>query len=228
MNIFFIILALLVAGTVAFLLNILLANRIEKRSQRLALQIVTSIVCFLLSIVFMVFGILKITLNNFLDGKISYYENELNKILPNSNIMEKSIDSTELVLTINELQKIMDFDKTKYDFLETLILNTLFGKTKDYINLAENQVSKLSDAADENGIITIKSMLLYFKEQSLNVILPYFRIAQYLTVVLLFLYIIIYISIVIFLKKGGGSYNKSIVFGEDAEKVERGMDDRQI
>ena len=70
--------------------------------------------------------------------------------------------------------------------------------------------------------------MLHFKEQALDAIVPFFKLAQNFTILLLVIYIAIYVCIVIFLKKGGGSYNKSIVFGDGGSDLERGMDDKPI
>jgi len=213
------IITVLVASTIALLLNKLLASKIEKQTQRLGLQVVTFSVCIFLSIIFIIVGNLKTILNNFIDNKIIYIENELNIIFPNTNILDTSLDTTELVQIFKELHEIIESDKSKYGFFETIVINVFISKIKSYFNITENQI---------NGSITIKSILLHIKEQTLKVISPYLMIIKKSIFLLLAIYIIIYISIVLFLKKGGGSYNKSIIFGNDAISVEKGMDDSQI
>ena len=222
MNIISGIITVFFALGIAFLLNKTLAGRIENRRQKLVLQIVTYIVCFLLSVVFIIIGNLKTSFNNFIDEKIVYIENELNAMFPNTNILESEIDMMEIVETFDELHQITEFENTsEYGYLESIVLRIFIGKFKGYIDIAENQVNKLADAADETGIITIKSVLLHIKEQTLDIFSSYFAFARILVIVLLLVYIVVYGCVVIFLKKGGGSYNKSIVFG-DGDRVSEG------
>jgi succinate dehydrogenase hydrophobic anchor subunit len=222
------IIAVIAAGGIAFLLNKIFTQKIENRRQRLGLQVAAYIGCFLLAILFVLFGSLKTILNNVIDEKITYVEQELNRLVPDANILETNIDTAELVSVFNGLHNIIESDSEKHGYLETAVLNIFVGKIKDYVYLAENQVTGLAKIADENGFVTIKSVLFHIKEQCLDGLSPVFALFQTITDILLVIYIIVYICIAVYFKKGGGSYNKSIVFGDGAAGVERGMDDRQI
>jgi hypothetical protein len=63
-------------------------------------------------------------------------------------------------------------------------------------------------------VITIKSVLYGLKDMALETISPYVVFGQIGALILLIIYICIYAGIVVFLKKGGALYNKSLVFGD--------------
>jgi hypothetical protein len=224
-----VIVTIILSGGIAFFLNKVLANKVEKKHQKLALQVITYSVCFLLAATFLVTVSLRTILDNFIDKKIEFVENELGTTFPNTNILETNIDTTELAATFKELHQILEPDDTaESNYIEKIVFAVFLRKLTNYIYIAENQVTKLTGIADNNGMITIKSIILSLKKQTLDAVSPYFTLAQVAIVILLFVYIGIYIGVVVFLTKGGGSYNKSIVFGEAAGNVEKGMDDRPI
>jgi hypothetical protein len=65
--------ALAAAALIAFSLNKILGGRIEKREWELCLRVVTYIVCFPLSVVFIIMGNLRMALNGFIDARMAYY-----------------------------------------------------------------------------------------------------------------------------------------------------------
>lgn len=227
MNIVQIIVGVLLAGGVAFFLNTVLANRVEKSYYKIALKIFTYCICFVLAGFFIFFGSLRTILDNFLDEKISFVESKLNVIYP--NLLETQVDITELTPVLNNLSQAIETESSsEHGFPENVILRVFQEKLSNYINMAKNNTAKLATIADDEGKATIKTILVNIKEQSLDAVYPYFIIGQIATIMLLFIYIGIYVGIIVFLKKGGGLYNKSIVFGEGATDVERGMNDRPI
>jgi hypothetical protein len=147
-------------------------------------------------------------------------------MFPNAAALETEIDTGEIVSAFNKLRRIIEpEDAMEYGYLKSAALKIIAGAFEEYIYIAEYQGDRL---ADEKGRITIGSILSRIKERALDVFSPYFALAQVLTLVALAAYIAVYIGVVVFLKNGGGSYNKSIVFGEGASGVERGMDDKPV
>ena len=227
MNIMKIIVGVILAGCVAFFLNTVLANKIEKGSYKIALKVTTYCVCFLLAFFFILFGSLRTVLDNFLDEEIKIVENKLNVIYP--NVLETKIDTTELTSVLNDLNQAIETEvSAEYRFLKNVVFNAFWRKLSSYINVVKGSATKLASISDNEGKVTIKAILVISKKQALDVIYPYFITGQIVTIVLLLIYIGIYIGIIVFLRKDGVKYNNSIVFGEGAANIERGMDDRPI
>jgi hypothetical protein len=82
--------------------------------------------------------------------------------------------------------------------------------------MVEDGITGITVFADENGQVTIKSALYKLKDMAVENISRYFIFGQIGILFLLLIFIVIYICVIIFLKKGGAMYNKSIVFGDIA------------
>jgi hypothetical protein len=66
-----------------------------------------------------------------------------------------------------------------------------------------------------DGMVMAKSLLYNLKDMTLETVVHYFMFGQIVVLFLLLSYVVVYVGIVIFIKKGGVMYNKSIVFGDD-------------
>jgi len=215
MRILLIMLGFIAGTAIAWGLNKLLAGKIENKNQRIGLQVAAYIVFILLGFAFTSIFSLRIVLDTFIDNRIQAMEVSLSKMFPNSNILETSIDTNELV-SINEQiqQSINDIDTGNDSFFERLVFDAFMGKLSNYINAVDTGVSTLSDMGDDDGSVTIKTILYNLKDMALDTASPYFVTIQIIILILFFISIGIYVGIVVYIKKGGAMYNKSIVFGD--------------
>ncbi|MDR0321623.1 MAG: hypothetical protein LBI28_08975 [Treponema sp.] len=215
MKVLFILLGIISGAAIAYLLNIIFSGKIENKNYRLALKVTSFIVCIILGITFIVIGSSHTILNIFIENRIVFIENKLNDVFPNQNILDTNIDTNELASAVNELQKtVNNIDTSRDSYFESLIFNVFLKKLAGYVNTIENGANTVIMMGDENGAVTIKSILYNLKDMALKTISPYFIFGQIAVIILLFIYIGIYAGVVVFLKKGGAIYNKSIVFGD--------------
>ncbi|MDR1179551.1 MAG: hypothetical protein LBK44_03535 [Spirochaetales bacterium] len=202
---------------VAWVLNKILSGRIENKKYRVGLKITAYIVCVILGVSFAVIGSLRTLMNNFIKDRIEFIEIKLSEISPDSNILETSINTSELSSVIPELlQLVNDIDTDDNDVFERIILDAFEDTLTIYANTIEDGINRIAMPADNNGQVTVKSILYELKDMALETISPYFILGQIGIVFLLIVFIGIYIGIIIFLKRGGAMYNKSISFGEIA------------
>jgi hypothetical protein len=213
----------IIAGIViAWILNKLLAAKVEDKNHRIGLKAAAYIVCVILGIAFAAIGSLRATMDNFIEGRIEFIEAELTELFPDSNLPGTGIDAGELSAAAGKLQRVMDAIDTRGDgFFESLIYTVFLKKYAGYVYAATNGITNLSMMGNENGLVTLRSVLYSLKDAAVKTITPYFIFGHIGILVLLLVYIGIYGGIVIFLKKGGALYNKSMVFGDiayDADK----------
>jgi hypothetical protein len=202
---------------VAWILNKLLAANVENKSYRIGLKTATYIVCIMLGIAFAVIGSLRITMDDFIEGRIEFIEAELDELFPGSNLLETGIDASELSSAADTLQRITnDIDTSGDNYFERFIYAIFLNKLAGYVYTAKDGINAIAMMGNENGLVTIRSVLYSLKDIALDTISSYFIAGQAGIVVLLLVYIGIYGGIVIFLKKGGALYNRSIVFGDIA------------
>jgi hypothetical protein len=216
MKVLFIILGMIVGAFVAFLLNKLLANKIENKNQKLVIKIPAYIIFIILGLLFGLVSSLRPMLDKFIDERINTIELILNKNIPNTRIMEININTSEFVEISNQLKEsIQSIDTTSDNFFEKLVFDAFTAKLAPYINAVDSGINAVAIMGNEQGEVTLKSILLYLKTSALNVISPYFVIFNILLIIVFFVFIGVYIGVVIYLKKGGAMYNKSIVYGDN-------------
>ena len=221
MNILFIVLGIIIGTAIAWILNKIFAGKIADKNQRIGLKTASYIVCIILCITFAVFGSLRIILNNFLENRIAYIEVELTDLFPDSNILEMTIDTDELASVVDEVQQTVNNINTSADsFFEKLVFGAFLHKLTGYVYTAEDSINSIKTMRNENGLVTVKSVLYGLKDMTLETISPYFIFGQIGALILLAVYIGIYAGIVVYIKKGGVMYNKSIVFGDAANKAD--------
>jgi hypothetical protein len=215
MTFLFILLGIISGVAIAYLLNKIFADKIEDKTHRIGLKVTSYIVCIILSILFSAIGSLRAILDGFIDNRIEFVEIKLGEVFPNSNILDTSIDTNELTLVVGELQKaVKDIDTGNDGFFERLIFNAFMNKLNGYVNAVEKGANTVIIMSDENGLVTIKSILFNLKDTALDTVSPYFIFGQIVIVVLLLIFFGIFAGVVLFLKKGGAIYNDSIVFGD--------------
>jgi hypothetical protein len=215
MNISLAVLSITGGIVIAWILNKLLADKIEDKKQRIGLKASAYIVCIILGITFAAACSLRMILDVFIEDRIEFIEGKLTEMFPDSNILETDIDTGEFESIVGELyQTINDIDTSGDSYFERLIFGVFLNKLTGYVYAAENGVAAITAMGDENGLVTIKSILYNLRDIAVETISPYFLFGQIGVLVLLIIYIGIYAGIAVFLKKGGAMYNKSIVFGD--------------
>ena len=211
MKTLFVILGIIAGIIIAWILNRLLAGKIEDKSRRIGLKIISYIVCIILALTFVSIGSLRVTLSNFVETRMETVEIILSKIPPELNIPEITIDTNEFVSMSDEVeQTIKDLETNNDTFLEKLIYNAFLKKYFNYVYVVKNGINTIAAMSDDNGEVTINSILYYYKNMWLNTISKYCLFGQ---LGILFL-LLVYIGILVFLRKDGAMYNKSIVFGD--------------
>jgi len=219
MRILLILLGVIFGTAIAWILNKFFAGKIENKSQRIDLQVAAYIVFILLGLVFTSLFSLRIVLDKFVVNRIQVMETSLSKMFPDSNIMELNIDTNNLVSMNNQIQQsINDIDTRNDSFFERLVYNAFIDKVSVYLNAVDTGVTTLSTMSDDKGYVSVKDMLYNFKDIALDTISPYFKVGQIIILVLFFIFLIIYFCIIIYIKKGGALYNKSIVYGDINDK----------
>jgi hypothetical protein len=217
MNVVSVSLGIIAGIVIAWILNTLLAAKVENKNYRTGLQAAAYIVCVILGIAFAAVGSLQAAMDDFIEGRIVFIEAELNERFPQSNVLETGIDAGELSSAADTLQGIIDNIDTSGDgFFERILYAVFLNKLAGYVYAARDGMTNLSTMGNENGVVTIRSVLYHLKDMALKTMAPYFIMGHLGILVLLLVYAGIYGGIVIFLKKGGALYNKSIVFGDIA------------
>jgi hypothetical protein len=200
---------------IAWILNTLLANKVEDKSYRIGLKISSYMVCGILGVLFSLVVSLRTVLDTFMENRIEFAGMRLAEIFPNSDILNTNIDTHELASILDELhQTVNSIDTSGDSYFEGLIFDVFLNKLSNYVYAAENGVAAITAMGDEHGLVTIKSLLYHLKTMALETAAPYFFFGQIGILILLIVYIGIYAGMVLFLKKGGALYNKSIVFGD--------------
>jgi len=215
MRILLTISGVIAGAAIAWVLNKLLAGKIENKSQRIGLQAAAYIVFILLGFAFTSIFSLRIVLDRFIDNRIQAVEVSLAGRFPNMDILDTRFNTGELVSINDQIQQsIKDIDTKSDGFFERLVFSAFMGKLSSSINAVDTGVNALSNMSDDDGSMTIKTLLYNLKDAALDAASPYFRVIQIILLVLLFISICIYVGIVVYIKKGGAMYNKSMVFGD--------------
>ena len=209
MRVFFLISGMVIGGGIAWLLNKFITSKIEDKKRSTAMTVVTYIVCILIGLGFAAIGSLKFALNNFLDNRIEQVSGILAQQFPNSNIMDLSIDTNEFKEVIGGIQEKMKNENAGDSFLEKLIFDAFVSQIAGYVDMAESGVNLISSVSNEDGIVTVQTVVYAIKDKALDKVAPFFVILQVLLVIAAFIYMII----LIFLKKSGAPKSNGIVFG---------------
>jgi uncharacterized membrane protein (UPF0136 family) len=212
MRVLLIVLGVIAGAITAWILNKLLAGKIENKNQRIGLQVAAYVVFILLGFAFTSIFSLRIALDKFIVNRIQVIEISLSIMFPNSNILETSFNTGELVSINDQIQQSIGDINTESDgFFEKLLFKAFIGKLSSYINTVSNM-------SDDDGSVTIKTLLYNLKDIVLDTASPYFIVIQIAILILFFIFIGIYVGVAIYIKKGGTVYNKSIVFGDISDQ----------
>jgi len=185
-------------AAIAWVLNKSLPRKIKNKNQRLGLQISAYIVFILLGLAFASIFSLQIVLDKFIDSRIAAMETGLDRRFPDKNILETRFGTGELVSINEQIQQTVKEIDTKSDgFFERLVFNALIGRLFTYINAVDSGATALSNMSDEDGTVTIKTLLYNLKTTALKAAEPYFTAFQVAIVILALVSFAIYAAIVI-------------------------------
>jgi len=200
----------IITGTViAFVLNKLLAGKLENKGQRIGLKITGFIGCIIFCLCFFVTGSLQKALDNFLEDKINIIKMSVSVLFPDVNKMEIDIDSNEFVSISDRLQQITtNVDISDSGVLESYIYKAFSKKLIEYVDVTQrdvvgNYLAKLSD----NGIISISTILYSLKDMTIKTVSPFILVVQIITIILFLIYFGIYAGIYSLFKKTGKRRN---------------------
>jgi len=209
----------IIAGTaLAWILNKFLANKLEDKGQRTGFIIASYIVCIILCAGFVLTGFIKSALDIFIEERIKQINAVVSEYYPESNILEKNIDVNEFISISDKIKQTTDSIDTSTDKgFEKLAYRIFLRRLANYVKAAKNGMDALISISDENGFFTINAVLYNLKDTAINNIAPYIVAVKIGIIILLLVYIGIYTGVVLYLKKGGVFYNKSIVFGDTEE-----------
>jgi hypothetical protein len=215
MKVFLIIIGMAIGGAIAWLLNKRFADKIEDKTHRLIMKIAAYVVFILLGLLFGSVSSLKPALNKFLDNRIAFLENTLNKNFPGTNLLETNINTDEFIKYSNQIQQSLTNVNTSDDSMfEKMVYNALIAKISPYINAVESGANTMATMTNEHGIVTIKSVLLGFKKSAIDAISPYFIVFNILILLAFLIAVGAYCGIVHFIRKGASE--KGVVFGDAA------------
>ena len=216
MRIILIVIGILAGAAIAFLLYYLLLRKIENKGQRIGMQITAYIMFILFAFLFTSIFSLRYTLDSFIDNRIYDIELVLSRRFPNTNILETTFNTSEIMSLNNELQQsLSDINTGNDNIFERIIFNAFLSEIIKYTNAIDSGVKILTGISNDDGTITIRTLLFGIKDLTLESVSPYFIILQIIIFVIFFICIGIFIGVSFYFKKGGGTYNKSVVYGNN-------------
>ena len=216
MRIFLIVIGILAGAVIAFGLNYFFVKKIENKNHRIGMQITAYIVFILFGFLFTSIFSLRYTLNKFIENRINDIEIVLSNKFPNTNILEMAFDIKEITSLNNELQQsIRIIDVNDDNIFEKIVFDAFLNEITKYTNAVDSGVKTLTEISNYDGKITIKTFLFSIKDLALDAAAPYFNILQIIILVVFIICIGIFIGVSFYLKKGGSTYNKSIVYGNN-------------
>ena len=219
MRVLLIVLGIIAGAAIAWILNKLLPVKLENKGQRIGLQVGVYIVFILLGFAFTSIFSLRLVLDKFIVNRIQAMEVSLSNMFPNTNILETSLDTKDLVSLNSKIQQsINDINTSDDSFFERLAFDAFMGKLSGYIHAVDTGVTTLAAMSNDDGTVTIKVILYNLKDIALDAISPYFKVGQIIILVLLVASVGIYFGIYSYIKKGGSLYNQSIVYGDINDK----------
>ena len=216
MSILLILVGILAGTAIAFGLKFLFVREIENKGHRIGMQVAAYIVFILLGVFISSIFSLRYALDKFIVNRINDMELVLSGRFPNTDILEMTFDISEIASLNNELQlSLSGIDADDDNIFERLVFDAFLGELTKYTDAVNSGVNTLTATSNDDGTITVKNLLLGIKDLALDTISPYFFVLQILILVVFFICLGIYIGVAVFLKKGGGIYNKSIVYGDN-------------
>jgi len=182
----------------ACLLNKFLVSKIGFPVLRIGLKVTSFFVCIILCALFLGAVSLWTGLNTFLENRIVLIETELTRVLPDSDMLEHGVAIDEFASAFGDMrQTISNMDTGRNSFFENLVFETFLGRLDSYADAVESGISTAAIVANEDGLITVRSILTVIKDTALRTVLPHFVFVK-IGIALLFF---IYVGILVLLKR---------------------------
>ena|GEM_PF-6330159 len=214
MNIFT-ILGITAGAAVALVLHVLFIRKIERRGPRIGMFILGCLLFTLFGFLFSSLYSLSYTLDRFFENRIGDMERVLARRFPGSDIFELSFSTTELTALNDGLQESINEINTGRDsFFERMVFNAFLLEIRNYTNAVNTGALVLSDLSNDDGTISVRTLLIGIKDLSIAAIAPYVTVFRVLLVIAFLIILGIFIGVAVYFKKQGSFYNKSIVYGE--------------
>ena len=208
--IYFIVFSILII----LVLNICFVNKINNKTNRLTLYFCNIIfsVIFILLMLFCSFASKGI--NYLVDKQIEKLEQKVNEYFPNA--LTKEFDTTQIKTMLRE---VINTENSEIDLIQNIIYNSV----TDFSTATLNIITTI----DKNkNTISIKEAMINIKEVSLNKINPYINLIKNIIIIIYVLYLIISFILSLVFLKNTTKQTSGIVFGEEAEKISIGMENK--
>jgi len=214
MSVFLIVISIFIV----ILLNQIFASRMKNESYKNYITVINIIVCIVFCIIIFLFSNIKPVLNGCIDLEITKLENKVDEVYPGA--LSKQLDTSEVKRIINSsLGSEIKVD----DNLEGLILHIVINEGRKYTELATDTINALEQTDNK---LSVKDALLSIKELVLEAISKYLEIFRITIIVLFVAYILFSIVFSLHFSKEKNCSNKSITFGESADKTSLGMESK--
>jgi len=199
----YILFGIILGAIIAWLLNKFIADKIENKDSKIAVNASAYIVLVILGLFFGLVCSIKPSLNNYLIGKIDTLEIAISKYFPDKQVMEYSINAHEYTEDIIQLQQsIREINRDSESFFEKIVYNAFIERVNKFIDDANRGINTLSSAIGNNqGDVTLKAILYYLKDLALKKITPFIVFFIILIITGVIIFISIYLCICHFLKK---------------------------
>ncbi|MBQ1197213.1 MAG: hypothetical protein IIX47_01240 [Spirochaetaceae bacterium] len=208
--IYFIVFSILIT----LVLNICFVNKINNKTNRLTLYFCNIIfsVIFILLMLFCSFASKGI--NYLVDKQIEKLEQKVNEYFPNA--LTKEFDTTQIKTMLRE---VINTENSEIDLIQNIIYNSV----TDFSTATLNIITTI----DKNkNTISIKEAMINIKEVSLNKINPYINLIKNIIIIIYVLYLIISFILSLVFLKNTTKQTSGIVFGEEAEKISIGIENK--
>lgn len=208
--IYFIVFSILII----LVLNICFVNKINNKTNRLTLYFCNIIfsVIFILLMLFCSFASKGI--NYLVDKQIEKLEQKVNEYFPNA--LTKEFDTTQIKTMLRE---VINTENSEIDLIQNIIYNSV----TDFSTATLNIITTI----DKNkNTISVKEAMINIKEVSLNKINPYINLIKNIIIIIYVLYLIISFILSLVFLKNTTKQTSGIVFGEEAEKISIGMENK--
>lgn len=224
MTIFKYIIAIVAGTIIALVMNMIFGRMIANQKYKNITCTLSVLASIVICVLYVLSTEVKIYTSKTLDFAILTTENKVKELSPEILKLEYETSSiTKLTDEISSLKAEISESENQNEekLLDRIIfssfLNIITGKTDVFLN-------SISYFQNENGKISVDTLLQGTKRIVLKKASPYFSIFRALVIVLFFAYLILFVCICAYFKSGKKLYNNSIQFGE--ENTTTGMENK--
>ena len=206
---------LVIGVFIAWVMNRFMASKVKNKGMKYGLVATAYIVCIILSVSFIAIGILHSTISKFMTNRMVDIEVAFSIITPGWNLFETNINTNNIAIVTDEVQKVFDYVDTSNDtIIQKIAYGIFLRRMAIYVRTAFSSAETMIKLSDEEGNVSVKTLFYHLKDRTLDLIELYTNIGRAGMILLFLIFIAIYVGIFVYLKKGGEEYNKSIVINE--------------